>query len=116
LVVDVIEHSNEKEGICFSDELFPYVEAMIRFNYTHIYKSPMLEGYERYFTRLFSLILDYLRMLMDTYGFEEAQYVEEKNMLAMGFYHHLMDMKSAYEEHDGNLRRNERQLLPGLCE
>ncbi len=116
LVVDVIEHSNEKEGICFSDELFPYVEAMIRFNYTHIYKSPMLEGYERYFSRLFSLILDYLRMLMDSYGFEEARYMDERNMLAMGFYHHLMDMKNAYEEHDGNLDRLIYDYIAGMSD
>lgn len=105
LVVDVIEHSDETRGISFSDELFPSIEKMIAFNYEHIYKSPMLEGYERYFTRLFTLILDYLGYLLATYGFDEHLYAQEKNMLAMGFYHHLMDMKEAYVQHDGNLDR-----------
>ncbi len=105
LVVDVIEHSNEKDGICFSDEVFPAVQNMIAFNYQAIYKSPMLEGYERYFTRLFTLILDYLKFLLDSYGFEEEQYMQEKNMLAMGFFHHLKDMSNAYLKKDGSLDR-----------
>jgi dGTPase len=103
LVTDVIEHSNPKEGIQFSDELFPAVQAMIRFNYEHIYKSPMLEGYERYFSRLLRLIIDYLKMLLEVNGFSEEGYVTEKNMLAMGFYHHLEDMKESYREHDGSI-------------
>lgn len=105
LVVDVIEHSDSEQGISFSDELFPSIEKMIAFNYERIYKSPMLEGYERYFTRLFTLILDYLEFLVSSYGFKEELYVQEKNMLAMGFYQHLMDMKEAYLQKDGNLDR-----------
>ncbi len=105
LVFDVIEHSNSEDGISFSDELFPAVQKMIAFNYEYIYKSPMLEGYERYFSRLFTLILDYLGYLLATYEFDEEQYTQEKNMLAMGFYHHLMDMKDAYLQKDGNLDR-----------
>ncbi len=105
LVFDVIKHSNSEEGICFSDELFPAVQNMIAFNYQYIYKSPMLEGYERYFTRLFTLILDYLGTLLRSYEFKEELYTQEKNMLAMGFYHHLMDMKDAYMQKDGSLDR-----------
>lgn len=87
LVSDVIEHSNKSIGISFSDEVFPAVQEMIKFNYQSIYKSPpMLEGYERYFTRLLTLILDYLNFLLGTYGYREELYVQEKNMLAMGFY------------------------------
>lgn len=105
LVVDVIEHSDPEEGISFSDEMFPAIQAMIAFNYEHIYKSPMLEGYERYFNRLLTLILDYLNSLLASNGFEEELYAQEKNMLAMGFYHHLMDMKDAYLSHEGSLDR-----------
>ncbi len=103
LVMDVINNSSEEKGICFSDALFPAIEDMISFNYQYIYKSPMLEGYERYFTRLFTLILEYLQFLLDTYGFDEKRYVEEKNMLAMGFYQHLMDMQQVYLQVDGSL-------------
>ncbi|WP_320130377.1 HD domain-containing protein [uncultured Sphaerochaeta sp.] len=103
LVSDVIENSNGDKGISFSDELFPAIQAMIQFNYEHIYKSPLLEGYERYFSRLLRLIVDYLKMLLDTYGFDEQRYASEKNMLAMGFFHHLVEMKDPYLEHDGSL-------------
>ncbi len=103
LVNDVIEHSSDKGGICFSDHCFEAIEAMIAFNYTNIYKSPLLEGYERYFTRLITLIVEYLKMLRETCGFEEKLYASEKNMLAMGFFHHLEDMQQSYLTHDGNL-------------
>lgn len=116
LVSDVIEHSNEKVGISFSDEVFPAVQEMISFNYRSIYKSPMLEGYERYFNRLFTLILDYLNFLLGTYGYQESLYVQEKNMLAMGFYHHLMDMHEAYEERDGNTSRLIYDYVAGMSD
>ncbi len=105
LVNDVIEHSNSKDGICFSTHCFEAISAMIAFNYANIYKSPLLEGYERYFTRLITLIVDYLKMLRETCGFDEELYASEKNMLAMGFYHHLVDMRESYLDHDGSLDR-----------
>ncbi len=117
LVSDVIEHSNKSIGISFSDEVFPAVQEMIKFNYQSIYKSPpMLEGYERYFTRLLTLILDYLNFLLGTYGYREELYVQEKNMLAMGFYHHLMDMHEAYEERDGNIGRLVYDYVAGMSD
>ncbi|MGE4453933.1 MAG: deoxyguanosinetriphosphate triphosphohydrolase family protein [Sphaerochaeta sp.] len=116
LVSDVIEHSNSKVGISFSDELFPAVQEMIGFNYTAIYKSPMLDGYERYFSRLFTLILDYLKFLLDSYGFQESLYVQEKNMLAIGFYHHLMDMHDAYISKDGSLGRLIYDYIAGMSD
>nr|WP_319776063.1 HD domain-containing protein [uncultured Sphaerochaeta sp.] len=116
LVSDVIEHSNETVGISFSEEVFPAVQEMISFNYRSIYKSPMLEGYERYFNRLFTLILDYLNFLLGTYGYRESLYVQEKNMLAMGFYHHLMDMHEAYEERDGNIGRLIYDYVAGMSD
>jgi len=96
--------------------VFPAVQEMISFNYRSIYKSPMLEGYERYFNRLFTLILDYLNFLLGTYGYQESLYVQEKNMLAMGFYHHLMDMHEAYEERDGNASRLIYDYVAGMSD
>lgn len=116
LVNDVIEHSNSKDGICFSDHCFEAIEAMIRFNYANIYKSPLLEGYERYFTRLITLIVDYLKMLRETCGFDEAAYASEKNMLAMGFFHHLQDMHESYQSHDGSLDRLIYDYVAGMSD
>lgn len=105
LVNDLILHSNPKEGISFSDELFVVIEEMMTFNYKEIYKSPMLEGYERYFERLFTLIISYLDSLLRECGNDEHCYKEERNMLAMGFFHHKTEMEGAYLAHDGNLDR-----------
>ena len=115
-VNDVIEHSNDKDGICFSEGCFEAIEAMIAFNYANIYKSPLLEGYERYFTRLITLIVDYLKMLRETCGFEEALYASEKNMLAMGFFHHLQDMQESYLTHDGSLDRLIYDYVAGMSD
>ncbi len=116
LVLDVIEHSNDATGISFSDDVFEYVQAMINFNYQAIYKSPMLEGYERYYTRLFNLVLSYLRYLLTDYGLDEKLYAQEKNMLAMGFFHHVSDMKEAYLAHDGNLDRLIYDYVAGMSD
>lgn len=105
LVIDLIRSSSEERGIAFSDERFFAVEAMVRSNYQRIYKSRLLEGYERYFSRLLHLIVDYLRYLVDTCGDDEGRYRDERNMLAAGFYRHYSEMKGAYLDHDGSLDR-----------
>jgi dGTPase len=105
LVNDLIDSSDPEVGICFSQPIFEAVVAMKEFNYHHIYLSPMLEGYGRYFSRLLRLIVEYLQGLLDEYGFEQDAYMSEKNMLAGGFAIHLNEMRGAYERHDGNIDR-----------
>jgi dGTPase len=104
LVIDVINNSTEA-GVGFSDEVFEALSALVKFNYTRIYKSPMLSGYERYFSRLFGLILDYLEYLQSEFLDGRAAHLEERNMLAAGFYHHFRDVRDPYMEHDGSLDR-----------
>ena len=116
LVNDLILHSNPVEGISFSDELFPVIEEMMEFNYREIYKSPMLEGYERYFERLFTLIISYLETLLSECGDDERCYKDERNMLAMGFYHHKEEMERAYLAHDGNPDRLIYDYIAGMSD
>lgn len=103
LVIDLVHNSSQEEGIGFSDEIFKAVEVMKEYNYQYIYRSDILDGYTRYFTRLLRLIINYLDELYSANGFEEKGYEEEKNMLAAGFYAHLMEMKDVYYASDGNL-------------
>ncbi len=42
LVTNIIETSDDVQGISFSDEVFSAVEEMKAFNYEYIYKSPVL--------------------------------------------------------------------------
>ncbi len=116
LVMDVIDSSTPEEGIAFSRECFPAVQAMVSFNYRHIYKSRLLEGYERYFSRLLHLIVDYLCYLIDECGPDEARWREERNMLAAGFYRHYSRMKAVYLDHDGNLDRLVFDYVAGMSD
>jgi dGTPase len=105
LVNDIIDTSRPESGISFSDAKFEAVMAMRDFNYRSIYLSPMLEGYSKYFSRLLTLIVDYLQGLFDMYGFDEKPYMEEKNMLSGGFVLHLKEMHRPYMQHDGSIDR-----------
>lgn len=116
LVNDIIDHSSSEVGISFSDRIFEAVEVMKQFNYEKIYRSPMLNGYERYFSRLLRLIVDYLQGLFNCNGFDEAPYLEEKNMLAVGFYHHLVEMREPYMVHDGSLARIVFDYVAGMTD
>ena len=116
LVEDIISNS-EKEGcIAFSEDVYEAVRVMKDFNYTHIYLSPMLEGYEKYFRRLINLIYDYLSELLEKNGFEKDLYLQEGNMLSAGFYNYVIEKKDAYLEHDGNLRRIVFDYISGMSD
>ncbi|MFA7396777.1 MAG: deoxyguanosinetriphosphate triphosphohydrolase family protein [Sphaerochaetaceae bacterium] len=116
LVNDLIDHSHPEKGIQFSDEIFESVLMMKEFNYSHIYRSPLLEGYSAYYARLFALIADYLQSLFETYEFDEDGYKSEKNMVAVGFMLHLTEMKDAYQSHDGNLDRVIYDYIAGMSD
>ncbi len=116
LVQDIIAHSKPETGITFSDDIFAAVNEFKRFNYENIYLSPMLKGYKDYFTRLLSLISDYLYNLFSTYTFNTELYMREKNMLSIGFSNYLVDMRSGYEDHDGNFDRLIFDYIAGMSD
>lgn len=115
MVDDVIDHSGP-DGIAFSDRIFPAVEALIAFNYERIYKSRMLNGYERYFSRLIRLIVSYLDELVESAGDDKQAWSEERNMLSLGFWNHMEEMKSAYIAHDGNTDRMVLDYVAGMTD
>ena len=116
LVEDIICNS-EKEGcIAFSEDVYEAVKVMKDFNYKHIYLSPMLAGYEKYFRRLINLIYDYLSELLDKCGFDKDLYLKEGNMLSAGFYNFIVEKKDAYMEHDGNLNRIVFDYISGMSD
>jgi dGTPase len=116
LVNDIIDHSDNDQGISFSPRIFEAVEVMRDFNYQFIYRSPLLQGYEKYFKRLLRLIVDYLQGMLDSYGMDESKYVDEKNMLAVGFYQHLYGMREPYLRFDGDIKRIVFDYVAGMSD
>lgn len=116
LVNNLIETASEQNGIGFSDDIYAAVEAMSEFNYKNIYKSKLLDGYERYFKRLLTLIYNYLTELYNTYGLEEKGYEEEHNMLASGFISHIKEMYQHYIDYEGSDSRMILDYLSGMTD
>lgn len=102
LVTDLILNSNFENGISFSSEIFDAVCMMKDFNYEKIYKSSLLSGYRKYYTRLLNLIADYLISLYSEFGTNTDLYEDEKNMLASGFAQHVSEIESKYLKREGN--------------
>lgn len=116
LVNDLINGADEETGIGFSDYVFEAVEAFSEFNYEHIYRSKILNGYNRYFYRLLSLIVDYLEDLYSSFGLEEEGYLEERNMLAAGFYSHMKEMYGVYMEKENSDKRMIMDYVAGMTD
>ena len=114
-VMDLIENSGSS-GMGFSDRMYQAILEMSSYNYRYIYRSELLEGYTRYFTRLIRLIVGYLDELMEKYGTDRKGYDEERNMLAAGFYAHLMELKDSYLEREGNLDRLVLDYVAGMSD
>ncbi len=116
LVDDIIATSQKEGCIAFSERVYEAVRLMKDFNYKHIYLSPMLAGYEKYFRRLIGLIYGYLTDLLDNNGFDKDAYLKEGNMLSAGFYNYIVEKKDAYLEHDGNLDRIVFDYIAGMSD
>ncbi|MDD2232819.1 MAG: HD domain-containing protein [Sphaerochaetaceae bacterium] len=116
LVNDLIFNSSEEKGIAFSDKVFKAVNIMKEFNYRRIYRSALLEGYEKYFSRLIRLVVNYLDELFEKNGFDEKPYREEKNMLAVGFCNHINEMNDVYLRCDGGYSRLVIDYVAGMSD
>ena len=116
LVTDIVSGASDEEGIGFSPEIFEAVEAFSEFNYRYIYRSEILNGYTRYFTRLLHLIDDYLEDLYHSFHLDENGYMAEHNMLAAGFYSHIAEMYPKYMEHEGSDRRMIIDYIAGMTD
>ena len=116
LVNDIIAGADSSEGIGFSDDVFEAVKAFSEFNYENIYRSEILNGYTRYFTRLITLIVDYLEELYKEFSLDEKGYLQEHNMLAAGFYNHINGMQQKYIEHEGSDKRMIIDYVAGMTD
>lgn len=116
LVMDIIKGASDKDGIGFSDEIYEAVVAFSEFNYQNIYRSEILNGYNRYFTRLINMIVDYLDQLYDSFKLDERGYSAEHNMLAAGFYNHIRDMYPKYMEREGDDKRMVIDYVAGMTD
>ena len=116
LVSDIIKGASEEEGIGFSEPVFEAVEAFSAFNYEFIYRSDILNGYTRYFTRLINLIVNYLEEIYSSYALDEKGYLSEKNMLAAGFYNHIREMQMLYIEKEGSDKRMIIDYVAGMTD
>ena len=116
LVNDLIQGADEEKGIGFSDYVFEAVESFSEFNYQKIYRSKIMNGYTEYFSRLINLISDYLEKLYSSFGLEEEGYLEERNMLAAGFYSHMKEMYPVYMEKEGSDKRMIMDYVAGMTD
>ena len=116
LVNDLIEGADEENGIGFSDYVFEAVKAFSDFNYQYIYRSKIMNGYTEYFSRLINLILNYLEKLYSSFGLEEKGYLEERNMLAAGFYSHMKEMYPIYMEKEKSDKRMIMDYIAGMTD
>ena len=116
LVNDLIEGADAERGIGFSDDIFEAVSAFSEFNYKYIYRSEILNGYTRYFTRLINLIVNYLEEIYSSYALDEKGYLSEKNMLAAGFYNHIREMQMLYIEKEGSDKRMIIDYVAGMTD
>ena len=115
LVYDIIDNAREGE-IGFSSEVYDAVKEMSRFNYENIYKSELLNGYNRYFMRLITLVVSYLKEIYSSYALDEKGYMSEHNMLAAGFYHHIAEMYPVYMEREKSDRRIIYDYVSGMTD
>ena len=116
LVNDIIASASQEEGIGFSDPVFEAVKAFSEYNYSNIYRSSILNGYNRYFSRLIKLIDDYLEELYSQYALDESGYIAERNMLAAGFYNHIVDMYPKYIQKEGSDRMMIIDYIAGMTD
>jgi len=116
LVDDVIESSQEGEGIGFSDTIFHAMKVLKEFNYHSIYLNPILSNYHRYFERILQTLSTYLQEIFQLYGFDIKSYQKEQNLIAVRYADYVVKMRAFYEQVDGGFANMPFDYLAGMTD
>ncbi len=96
LILDVIEHSKNKDYIGFSDEKFELVTQLKKFNYEKIYNHPTLINYDKFCDKIINNLFDYLLELYQKNGKNYNDYKNTNIILDKAFSEYLLSMKDFY--------------------
>lgn len=72
LIYDLCNHSNPKDGLCFSKEMFILINQIKRFNYQNIYLSEKLTSSTNYFYLILNSLYDTLKE-----GYQNRERIEK---------------------------------------
>ncbi len=101
LIIDIIEHSKEKDYIGFSENIFSLIKELYKFNFEHIYFSPIILNYKDFAQNIISELFEYLLKLHSKYGEDYNAYEKGNILLDRHFANYINKMK-AFNDKEGN--------------
>ncbi len=96
LILDIIEHSKEKDYIGFSDEKFEQLTDLKKFNYEKIYNHPELLNYDKFCNRIVFNLFDYLWGIFMKNKNNYAAYQNSNIVLDKNFGEYIESMEGFY--------------------
>lgn len=102
LVEDVIDYSQNKDEIGFSEEKHELMLALKDFNYKYIYGHPKIIEYKKMGVKIIETLFDYLLDLYDSYGNEYEKYEISNITLDKQFGRYVSKMEGFYKA-NGNV-------------
>jgi dGTPase len=96
LIMDLIEHSKDKDYIGFSDETYQLLTELKAFNYKYIYNHPVLERYDEFCDRIIDNLFNHLTVLLTKYGRDYTAYTKTGIILDKEFGDYLDSMSDFY--------------------
>ncbi len=97
LVRDIIENSNETDGIQLSDASYSTVNELAAFNSEKIYNHEKILNYKKYGEKIIGQLFDYLLALYDSHGQDYDSYASSLNRLDRAFGSYLKKMHTFYQ-------------------
>ena len=97
LVADVVNESQGKDYVGFSDEKNELVLRLYAFNKERIYRNPRMERYRVFCKRIIEGIFDYILTLFAQHGWDFGAYEEGIIRLDKQFGGYLEEMQHVYE-------------------
>lgn len=95
-VIDLIEWSEKKGEIGFSDEKFELMNRLKDFNYKNIYKHNRLKTYITHVEQIIEIIFNHLVTILSENGLEYDKYNNSDILLDKRFRNYLWKMKKLY--------------------
>lgn len=96
LILDIIEHSKDKDYLGFSDEKYEQLTDLKKFNYEKIYNHPVLLNYNKFCRRIIFTLFDYLYDIYNLNKYNFPDYQKSNIDLDKNFGEYIESMKDFY--------------------
>lgn len=116
LVNDVVETTNIRGELGFSDKYYELILKLKDFNYKNIYEHKLIKNYIKFCTKNINLLFEHYLELSNSFGWDINKYLNDDNTANLFFGKYLKPMTKFYNNEKTSFKRIIVDFIAGMTD